>query len=86
MVVLHEIDEAAGSGHEQVAVVLERLDLAVELGAAHDDDGGLAGLGADLLRDVLDLARKLARGRDDECERLLGRGGPSALGDALQRR
>ena len=85
MAVLHEVDEAARGGHEQVAAALERLDLAVELGAAHDHDGGLASLGADRLRDVLDLARELACRRDDERERLLRLCLATTRGDALQR-
>ena len=85
VVMLHEVDEAAGGGDEEVAALLERTNLLVELGAAHHDDGRLAGLRADLLRDVLDLRRELARGRDDEGVGLLGRGLALRLSDALER-
>ena len=85
VVVLHEVDEAARRGHEQVAAGLERADLTVELGAAHDHDRGLAGLGTDLARDVLDLRGELARGRDDEGERPARLGDLLAVSDALER-
>ena len=74
MVVLHQVDEASGGGDEQVAAALELLDLAVELGAAHDDDRTLAGLLAYHGDDLLDLRRELARGRDHERVRALALG------------
>ena len=85
MVVLHEVDEAAGGGHEQVATCLELTDLTVELGAAHDHDGRLAGLGADLARDGLDLRGELAGGGHDERKRVARLGNLLAGRDALQR-
>ena len=72
-------------GHEQIAAGVERADLAVELGAAHDHDGSLAGLGTDLLRDILDLRGELARGSDDEGKGAARLGNLLAVGDALQR-
>ena len=85
VVVFHEVDETSRRGHEQVAAGVERADLAVELGAAHDHDGGLAGLGTDLLRDILDLRGELARGSDDEGKGAARLGNLLAVGDALQR-
>ena len=81
MLVLHEVDQAAGGGYEEVAAALEVLDLAVELGAAHDDDRTLASLLADHGDDLLDLRRELTRGRDHERVRALALG----IGDELQR-
>ena len=89
---LHEVDEATGRGDEQVASLLDGLDLRLEPGSTHDDHGALPGHGADLLGDVLDLARELARGGDDEREGpglSLGASCPLGvrrvrLGDALQ--
>ena len=81
VLVLHEVDEAARGGHEQVAAALEVLDLAVELGAAHDDDRALAGPLADHTHDLLDLRRELAGGGDDEGVRTLA----LLAGDELQR-
>ena len=44
VIVLHEVDQTAGRGHEHVAASLQLLDLAVELGATHNDDGALVGV------------------------------------------
>ena len=74
VLVLHEVDQAAGGGNEEVAPAVELLDLAVELGAAHDDDRALAGLLAYHAHDLLDLSCELARWRDHECVRPLALG------------
>ena len=81
VVVLHEVEQAAGRSHQQVAAGVELLDLFLELGAAHDDDGALAGLCADDLDDVVDLRGELAGRRDHEGVRALALG----AGDPLQR-
>ena len=66
MVVLDQVKQAAGGGHEHVAAALELGDLPVELGAADHDGGALAGLGAHDARDLVDLMRQLARGGDHQ--------------------
>ena len=67
--VLHEVEQAPGSGNQKVAAGLEPADLLVELRAAHHDDGRLARLLAHDGDDVLDLLRELARGGDYQRER-----------------
>ena len=67
--VLHEVEQAPGRGHEQVAAGLEPADLAVELRAAHHDDGRLARLLADDGDDILNLLCELARGGNHQRER-----------------
>ena len=39
---LHEVDEAAGRGDEQLAAALEVAELVADVGAAVDDDGAAA--------------------------------------------
>ena len=82
VVVLHEVEEPPRGGDEKVAALLELLDLVLEAGAAHDDDGLLAGFLADDAHDLVDLSGELARRRDDERVRALA----LRAGDDLQRR
>jgi len=82
VVVLHEVDEAPRRCDEHVAATFELADLSIELGTTHDDDHALAGSLAYGLADAVDLRRKLAGWRDDECVGSLA----LAASDELQRR
>ena len=79
MVVLHEVEQAARRGNEQVAAALELLDLLLKAGAAHHDDGALARLLAHLLDHVVNLGGQLAGGRDHQRVRALARLARNAL-------
>jgi len=57
-----EVDEASGSGDEDLDAGLEALDLRLVLHAAHDDRRTLPGVLADDRGNLLDLLRELARG------------------------
>ena len=81
VIVLHEVKQAAGGGNQQVTALLQRGDLLVELGTAHDDDGALPGLLADDLHHVVDLRGKLARGGHHQRVRAVA----GLAGNALQR-
>ncbi len=77
---LDEVHQAAGGGHQQIAAALDLAQLIPDVGTAVDDDGGDARAVEELLGLVLDLARQLARGGQDQA---LGVGPPppdAALG------
>ena len=68
VVVLHQVDQTAWRGYQEVAALLELANLAFELGTAHDDDGLLVRVLAYGGDDLLDLGGELTRGRNDQRE------------------
>ena len=76
---LHEVDEAAGRGHDHVAAAVDLAQLVADVRAAVDDDGPHARAVAELARLLEDLARELARGRHDEAVRV-GHAAAAAVG------
>ena len=68
---LHEVDEAARRGDEDVHAVLELADLRGVGKPAHHGEDAMVRRGRDGRAHLADLLRKLARGRDHEHERAL---------------
>ena len=81
-----KVEETARRGDQNVDALLQRLDLLALPDAAEDNGGAEVKLPAISAKAIVDLARKLARRRENKRMRTSGGARPSLLGQAMQNR
>ncbi len=81
---LDQVDQAAGRRDEHVAAAAQGVDLGLVADAADHGRAAVVTARGDGARDVLDLARELARGGHDQHERTLTAAGVAELAHGRQ--